>query len=496
MTDFLIKSTLSLAVLLVVYFLILEKEKMHQFNRFYLLSSLLFSFVIPFITIEIIQEIPRQETSPTIIPMTAGHSQPIIENTTNYWLIAAWSLYGIITLVLLFRFVVNIWKLNNKAKTNPTIHYKKAKLVLVKEKTLPYTFFNNIFINETDYHHQKIEAELYTHELIHVNQKHTLDILFIEILKVIFWFNPIFIFYKKAIQLNHEFLADEKVVKSHNNIPFYQNLLLSKVNANPTYYLASNLNYSVTKKRLIMMTKTASKPRAILKKLVSIPIFIVLIFFLCIETIAQNKITVSTSVNQQKSENSKDQNRDRYYAGVRVIIKDYTRNFMIDKVYEKLSLEEKRRYLGTPYPIKQNKLSSSIFESYKNSEKYAIWIDGIHVTNSTLNNYKWSDFDHYTSSYVYKNARSKRFPQNYQCSLYTKKYFQENLKNSHLKFKNKSITIIFKKQEKLSTKDSIKQHKIALEVFEEKVNFIKNELLKKPNTLIIKTTTINQISQK
>jgi beta-lactamase regulating signal transducer with metallopeptidase domain len=73
-------------------------------------------------------------------------------------------------------------------------------------------------------------------------------------LKSTVWFNLIFIFYKRAIQLNHEFLADEKVVKSHNDVPFYQNLLISKANANSTYY-SSNLNYSVTKKRLIMMTK-------------------------------------------------------------------------------------------------------------------------------------------------------------------------------------------------------------------------------------------------
>jgi beta-lactamase regulating signal transducer with metallopeptidase domain len=72
---------------------------------------------------------------------------------------------------------------------------------------------NTIFINQDDYHNRKIE-ELYTHELIHVTKKHSIDILIIETLKVLFWFNPIFIFYKRAIQLNHEFLADEKVVKS------------------------------------------------------------------------------------------------------------------------------------------------------------------------------------------------------------------------------------------------------------------------------------------
>ena len=105
MIDFLIKSSLSLCVLLVAYYLFLEKEKMHQFNRFYLLFSLLFSFAIPFITIEIIQEIPHQETTPNIIPVNEVTNLPIIEDSTNYWLIAAWTVYGIITFVLLFRFV-------------------------------------------------------------------------------------------------------------------------------------------------------------------------------------------------------------------------------------------------------------------------------------------------------------------------------------------------------------------------------------------------------
>jgi len=128
-------------------------------------------------------------------------------------------------------------------------------LILVEEKILPHTFLNYIFINKNDYENRKIEGELFTHELTHVRQKHTLDVLFIEILKTIFWFNPLLIFYKKAIQLNHEFLADEKVVTSYKNVPFYQSLLLEKASWNSNFYLASNLNFLVTKKRLIMMTK-------------------------------------------------------------------------------------------------------------------------------------------------------------------------------------------------------------------------------------------------
>ncbi|HLF50680.1 M56 family metallopeptidase [Flavobacterium sp.] len=293
MTDFLIRSTFCLFVLLGAYHLFLEREKMHHFNRFYLLFSLIFSLTIPFITIEIIQEIPKSNIE--IDSIEAGTF--VVEEVTNYLPTLLWSLYGLVTFLFTVKFIKNIIKFISKIKSNATINYKNAKLILLKEKTLPHTFLNTIFINENDYQNRNIEEELYTHELTHVTQKHTLDILFIEILKTIFWFNPIFHFYKKAIQLNHEFLADEKVIKSYNNVPFYQNLLLSKATVNHTFYLASNLNYLITKKRLIMMTKTTKPSIALLKKLAVTPIIIALFFMLCLKTVAQEKITIEKPEN-------------------------------------------------------------------------------------------------------------------------------------------------------------------------------------------------------
>ena len=287
MSDFLIKSTITLFVLLAVYYLFLEKEKMHIFNRFYLLFSLAFSLVIPFITIEVIQEIAQPTVNPGNIHILQG-SAVLIEET-NYLAIGLWSLYAVVTLILAIRFLNNIIKILSKMKSHSPIVYKNAKLILVPEKILPHTFLNAIFINETEHNNRKIEAELYTHELTHVHQKHTLDILFIEILKTIFWFNPIFIYYKKAIRLNHEFLADEKVVTSYNNVPFYQSLLLSKANENQPFYLASNLNYLITKKRLLMMTKTTSKKLSFMKKIAIAPVLGVLLFSLCLKTVAREK---------------------------------------------------------------------------------------------------------------------------------------------------------------------------------------------------------------
>jgi beta-lactamase regulating signal transducer with metallopeptidase domain len=335
MSDFLIKSSITLIVLLAVYYLFLEKEKMHVFNRFYLLFSLTFSLIIPFITIEVMREVAA-------LPVNAGNIQilqgsAIVIEEANYVSIALWSLYILVTLILSIRFIRNIIKINAKIQSKTPIFYKNAKLILIPEKTLPHTFLHTIFINETEYNNREIEAELYTHELTHVSQKHTLDILFIEILKTVFWFNPIFIFYKKAIQLNHEFLADEKVVNSYHNVPFYQSLLLSKANETQTFYLASNLNYSITKKRLLMMTKTTSASNALFKKAILIPVLTALLFLLCMKVVAQEATTKIPTAPKKAESLFK-----TYYDKTTFKMKDEKGNIASKKKYNELTPIEKR----------------------------------------------------------------------------------------------------------------------------------------------------------
>ena len=392
MSDFLIKSTITLFVLLAVYYLFLEKEKIHVFNRFYLLFSLAFSMILPFITIEVIQEIAQPTVNAANIQIAQGST--VVLEETNYLAIGLWSLYAIITLILAIRFISNINKISSKMKSNTPIDYKNAKLILVPEKTLPHTFLNTIFINEMEYNNRQIEAELYTHELTHVSQKHTLDILFIEILKTVFWFNPIFIFYKKAIQLNHEFLADEKVVTSYNNVPFYQSLLLSKTNANPTFYLASNLNYLITKKRLLMMTKTTSSSKSIAKKIILIPLFTGLINLMCIQTIAQ------TSTSSNTSAPSEIKKRDAYYKGVRLIVKDNSKKILLDKKYEALTPNEKRLYISNvPPETSIKKPTQQEFDNWTKDTHFSGIFNGKKLNNIALKKIKVQDIAGYLRYY-------------------------------------------------------------------------------------------------
>ena len=454
MIDFLLKSAISLIVFLGFYYLILEREKIHKFNRFYLLISVLISLIIPFVTFEFIEFV---ETAPVIQydePINIEKAEvvlnqnPTIENvitaqeSIDYLPYVFWSIYVSISLIFLFRFSKNYFKLIVKSKINPSVKYKNASLILLEEKTLPHTFLNFIFVNSEDFKNKNIEDELFAHEMVHVNQKHTLDILFIEFLKALFWFHPLFYLYKKAIQLNHEFLADEEIVNTYNNVPYYQNLLLHKSNGNTTIYLASNLNYLITKKRLLMMTKNTSKKLALLKKVAALPILAGLIYFFCIEIIAQEKPKVLNLDTEKIIPTDKDKIRDAYYSGVWVKICDEKTNRKNVTLYEKLSLDDKRKYLGyIPEIMIEKEIPAPLFEKMKTKD-LAVWINGKVKTKEEIKKYKRTDFSYYSYSFVHKNARSKRFPQSYQYTLFTKDYFNENLKKSHTHFSGDTIKIV------------------------------------------------------
>lgn len=454
MIDFLLKSAISLIVFLGFYYLILEREKIHKFNRFYLLISILISLIIPFVTFEFIEFV---ETAPVIQydePINIEKAEVVLnQNPTIEKVITAqesidylpyvfWSIYVSISLIFLFRFSKNYFKLIVKSKINPSVKYKNASLILLEEKTLPHTFLNFIFVNSEDFKNKNIEDELFAHEMVHVNQKHTLDILFIEFLKALFWFHPLFYLYKKAIQLNHEFLADEEIVNTYNNVPYYQNLLLHKSNGNTTIYLASNLNYLITKKRLLMMTKNTSKKIALLKKVAAFPILAGLIYFFCIEIIAQEKPKVLNLDTEKTIPTDKDKIRDAYYSGVWVKICDEKTNRKSVTLYEKLSLEDKRKYLGyIPEIMIEKEIPVPLFEKMKTKD-LAVWINGKVKTKEEIKKYKRTDFSYYSYSFVHKNARSKRFPQSYQYTLFTKDYFNENLKKSNTHFSGDTIKIV------------------------------------------------------
>ena len=279
MTIFFIKSTICLFVLYGFYYFVLHNQKILLFNRFYLVFSLFFSAITSLIIIPVKSNYALNNSFDKFTPTTGYFikGNAIIGNT--YFLLTfqniLFSFYIVITSILLIRFTLNIFKLLGKINKNKKVDYQKTSLVLIKERSLPYSFFRYIFVNRSDFENGKIEKELLMHEEAHCLQYHSIDIIIIELMNVFLWFNPAIWLFKKAILLNHEFLADYTVLSTFE-LDDYQNTLLNLVLRNNSACLTSKFNYSLTKKRLIMMNKKTIKDWAILRKISTIPLFILI----------------------------------------------------------------------------------------------------------------------------------------------------------------------------------------------------------------------------
>ncbi|PTX63741.1 beta-lactamase regulating signal transducer with metallopeptidase domain [Kordia periserrulae] len=446
MISYPINATLCLALLLFVYKALLERERMYVFNRYYLLFGLCFAFAVPFITMETVVEIPLTElaTTTNLSNIDSSTLGTTLENTTkvstiSVWLMVTISLYAIGYLLFFFRFLQNIYRIFYKIIKSVRVRYKLASLVLLNENVLPHTFLHYIFLKKEAYDTNNIAEELYTHELAHVTQKHTLDIIFIELIQIIFWFNPLLIFYKKAIQLNHEFLADAAVLQSNTQVPRYQHLLLANAHGNHDLRLASNLNFSVTKKRLKMMTKHTTRGRAWLLASLTIPIFTAALFLFSTKVIAQKTIPVTTAKKTAIQTTLQKDAKAAYYKNATFVFED-SKGQKTKKIYTELTVSEKAKLVPPPPKPTANQPTKQQLSDWLDEQKFAIWIDNKVVHNSEITKH---DIVHYQQSFVHKNARSKRFPQAYQTHLYTAKGFSA-LQQKHKPTLGKNVVLHIK----------------------------------------------------
>lgn len=294
MIELIFKTLACSGLFIAFYLLILQREKMFAFNRFYLIATLLLSFAIPFMefgmnqmeNVPVVAEVIPVEIAKNDINIAELVAQKNVETQTNSiasnaqstfnWWILIPLIYVVLTLVMLLRFISNLLNLFVMTRMNERIQKQGFTIISVKNDISTFSFFNYLFVPKNEIHFERIQPEIFRHELAHMKQKHSFDVLLIEFLKVFFWFNPFLYMYKKSIQTNHEFLADAEVLNQNLDTVHYQQLLLEKISAKPQTALASPFNYLVTKKRFIMMTKKTSKMKTIALKLFSIPLLVVI----------------------------------------------------------------------------------------------------------------------------------------------------------------------------------------------------------------------------
>ena len=283
-----------MAIFHLFYKLMLERENMHTIKRFYLLGALVVSLIIPsLVFVEYIEPIQDSiNTSPishqniSVIPADIPSDKKVFDFNLLFWSAYILGIIGFGT-----RFSINLFYIIKRIKQNPKIKDNLTTKVLLLEKLPPHTFFCYIFLNKSKYLANEIPEEVFLHEETHAVQLHSIDIIFIELLQVFLWFNPLIYFYNNSIKLNHEFLADSSVLKQDINTKTYQNTLLSyfsknRMNKYQSIKMVNAINYSSIraercrsiKKRFTIMKRETSKLSITTRTLLLVPLTTLLLF--------------------------------------------------------------------------------------------------------------------------------------------------------------------------------------------------------------------------
>jgi len=285
---YILKSGSVLSAFYLVYIIFLRKETFVEFNRHFLNIGLIFSLVAPFLK----HKVYLNETiiSNVSIPEILNTSFGISIGTETYELNLfdhLHYLYITISIVFIIRLIFSISSFYRYIK--PLGKHKKGGFVFIESEDAnsPFSFMNNIVYNPELFSTSEL-GDILNHEKEHSRQKHSYDIILMEIYRAFNWLNPVAWLYKKAIVQNLEFLADTKAIKQANSRTNYQNTMLKLSIPSTRIQIANNFYDSIIKKRISIINTNKSKKLNLMKSLLVIPAIIVFIFQFNSEIIAQN----------------------------------------------------------------------------------------------------------------------------------------------------------------------------------------------------------------
>ena len=273
METLIFKIVLSSALLIAFYYLFLEKERSFKFNRSFLLSAVVFSYTVPFIPYN--SPFKSYDNPQLIIGEGSLELNAASVNVAPSfdWMKILFIAYLLVSLFFLIKFIYSFLRL--KFLKGEMRTHKNQKILILQKNYAPFSFLGTIYLSRKYLVDDQIDNRIFLHEKCHVEEKHSLDILFIEFLKIFSWFNPALFFYKKAMIANHEFLADQYVLQKNYDVKNYQYLILNEIKMAQSFNLTHQFDFNNTKKRFIMMTSKNSRFSG-LKKFTLLPVLAVL----------------------------------------------------------------------------------------------------------------------------------------------------------------------------------------------------------------------------
>ena len=381
------------AVMSAYYLLFLRDKTFHHYNRFYLLGTMVLSLLLPLLKVEYFT-IETDSRILLLLNQFNQNSSQEVENTFNFWNFGALIL-GIVSFFLLAKLTLGLVKIHQLKKEFPKESIEGITFYNTNLHDAPFSFFRNLFWKKSILINSDLGKQILKHEMVHIEQKHSFDKLFVQIIQSLFWFNPIFYFIKKEITLIHEYLADKKAVKNADTRAFAQMLLASNFSGNvlpaTSPFLSSNL-----KKRLKMLTQKNTK-YSYARRILALPILFGVSFALLvnaknIEIKKQNK-AIEIAVQELKKDTVKEKDVQKLLEAQQAKINKASEK--IKKENEKIATlsEQTRKKSEELQKIAKEKGADSYDYELKAKELENLGNEIDRIANSEAYQNNWKEFE-------------------------------------------------------------------------------------------------------
>ena len=406
---YLVQVIITSGILYAYYHFALRNKKFHRYNRFYLLAATFISITIPFLNIPVY--FTQSETDSSFVLQTltvfssTGPGAPVLAaaNETHHinwftWRNLSYSFYILIASIALLRIIISLIKIRRLAKNNPIEQLDNIHFVNTNEPGTPFSFFRWLFWNRKIELRSEKGEQIFRHELFHIKQKHSWDIMYMELLAVIFWINPFFHLMKKESKAIHEFLADQFAVTENTKWQYAELLLMQVLNTNQQ--LVNPFFHNQIKRRIAMITTSKKPSYQYLRKLMVFPVA---------------AIVIALFAFSYKQKTNPEASSARSVSSDKIQVADTA------KTYPDTVIWIKKTY---PSPSKKSP-SQEQLNSWQDSKIYGVWFDNHRIKNTELTKFKPSDFVLYNVSKLEKNAVNygKHY---YQVTLLTERQYAKS----------------------------------------------------------------------
>jgi bla regulator protein BlaR1 len=374
MTHYILQILAFQLLFLVVYDLFLKNETFFKWNRLYLIVTPLLSLILPLIKIDLIrQNIPEQfmmQLPATLIgisqtsPLVTSEALDVITiyavNGLSYVEIGQ-IIWGLGALVSFGVFCFKLYKISKLKRLGIRTTVNGLRVYNLPNSDTAFSFFKNIFLGEQLSEAQKTTILL--HEKIHIDQRHSLDLMFFEVLRILFWFNPLVYIYQNKMVLLQEFTADAEVAALNGKRAYYEGLLSQVFKTESISFINTFFNHSLIRKRVTMLQKSKSKKIFQLKYLLLVPVVAaMLVYTSCsdqapvkeVETIVISETEVMDKINELAEAIMKKGNiSDEEVLAIKFLSKEHKEG---DKIYTSVDeyLVEQRELAGLDYINESN----------------------------------------------------------------------------------------------------------------------------------------------